>query len=137
MKSWKIRILALLFAVLTAIGISLVVAPSSGASPYPTYARNQVENSGLSNAGLLVCGSKGKCITLAPGVRISESEIWNPTQVAVGAYQGILYRYVRDDYVGPWGDLQGGTTGTWLNIENLQNFFGQGGLVQVIINDPR
>lgn len=136
----KNKFLAILIALLTILGVGLAVAPSASAVDGPTVLsgpRNSVENSYLSNANILVCGTSGKCHTLLPGQVVFQDIYWNPTQVAVGAYQDILYRVLKDDYVGPWGGVQGGTTGTWLNVENLQNFFGGGVRVQIIMDDPR
>lgn len=134
----KNKFLAILIALFTILGVSMALAPSASAVDGPTVlhgARNSVENSFLSSANLLVCGTNGQCRTLLPGGVEFQDYYWNPTQVAVGPFQNILYRVLKDDYEGPWGGLKGGPTGAWLNVENLQNFFGGPGVrVQVIIS---
>ena len=136
LSKFTAALVALLSAVALLLG-SVAFAPAAAAGEVLSGPRNSVENSGLSNANLLVCGTGGQCVTLLPGQVAYQSTYWNPTQIAVGANQSILYRVLKDDYEGPWGGLQGGSTGTWLSAQNLQNFFGGGCRVQVIMDDPR
>lgn len=131
MKS-RNRIVALLFAVLLSLGVALISAPSAAAAT----TRNSVENSSLSGANILVCGggSAGNgCVTLTPGQSVFQTPGWNPTQVAVGSGQSILYRAMKDDVIGPWSGMSGPN---WLAIEGMQNYLGGGVRAQIIMKDP-
>lgn len=128
----KNRLLALVAACAVAVGLSLV-----GATPAQAALYNTVSNSYLSNSNVLVCGGPSGCVTLQPSYFTPGSPAWNPTQVAIGANTSALYRVRKGDWLGPWGGIEGGASGTWLNVGNLQAYFGSPINVEVLYNDPR
>lgn len=155
----KKRLYALLLATMTALGMLLAAPVSAHASPAPPsqpgvfHVDNTITNTLLSNANLpLVCGGPSGCVSLMPGWQAHSSgnytnpvqPTWNPTQVWIGPYQSALYRVVKGEYLGPWGGIQGGVSGQWLDVGTLLNFFScaPGNYrtncdLQIISNDPR
>ena len=130
----KTRILSALAAILVVIGVSFFAAPTAANA---VVVPNTVSNSYLSNANILVCGSPSGCVGVQPSAFVTQNTIWRPTQVVIGPYTSALYRVSKGNYLGPWGGIDGGTTGAFLSVENLQNFFGGPINVEILYNDPR
>lgn len=127
------RLLASLLMVAAMFGVAFA-APAS-ATHGGTH--DSTENSGYSNANLLVCATGGICQSLLPGYRTTATATFNPVAAAVGPYQKSIYRVIKDDYVTGWVALNGGTQGAWIDLAGLQAMWGHGALVQVILDDPR
>lgn len=116
----------LLVALMAMVGL---MSTSASAAPLPEagstgamYQQHTVTNSAYSNTRLDVCDQS--CAGVQPGYRVTGVRGWNPGHIWLRPYTHAQWRVFEPNFTTDWEYASGGSTGRWISIENLQDFFG-------------
>lgn len=141
------RALAFLFSavmIFAALFATLVTTASSADAQTVTNGtgwtdRNRVQNSGYSDAPVLVCDEFGGCKTVHVGQTANADLASMPAKVAIAPGGVAMARLVHPNgYVQPWQTTYAGQNGDWVHADNLMRYFGcyTGCIVQVVYDSP-